>query len=353
MTKMDMDYALKARKEDFIVDEVSLYPVFCVKKTANFSYILIKKAGMTTFDAIDHLKMFFKLDFSDISAEGLKDEDGITQQLLSIKKIVSKRDIKTFNVKFTEKEHNLRIINLVGYGQKALSSRQLHGNTFKIVIRNLEKKKAELFYDFCKKNRHISFINYYDSQRFGVAGCIHNTHLIGKAIIEKNWKRALKEFCKSGNDTAKTSRLPKKLTDKNSMSFFKTLNPSKIAFFIASFDSHVWNKAVCNYIKKIKYSSTYEFPLIGELSLPINSAFSALNIFSASGHVFDAGLFLAKRKLKVRNLVVGTTVFPEVPEDDDLYKLKYKIGVSFFLPTGCYATMLVKQIFLKLESYER
>ena len=34
-------------------------------------------------------------------------------------------------------------------------------------------------------HRHHHFINYYDSQRFGMHGGPYNTHLIGEAIVKK------------------------------------------------------------------------------------------------------------------------------------------------------------------------
>jgi len=42
----------------------------------------------------------------------------------------------------------------------------------------------------------MTFINYYDNQRFGISGGPYNTHLIGKGIIEGNYREVLKQIKK-------------------------------------------------------------------------------------------------------------------------------------------------------------
>ncbi len=228
---MKFEYKLKSKNEDFIVNEVSLRPDFCNQKISQFTYLWLEKSGMTTFDALNHLKNFFQLEHTDVSAEGLRDEDGITSQLISLRKIISTKDIASANKKFAFPCCKLEIKELVGYGRKPLSPRLLHGNTFKMVIRNLDKQMADLFYSFCLKNRFFTFINYYDNQRFGLVGGVYNTHLIGGAIIKNNWLGAFEEFKKSKNTELNDLDTPKNLTQNSCKEFFKKLNPAKVDFF--------------------------------------------------------------------------------------------------------------------------
>ncbi|MFH1536675.1 MAG: tRNA pseudouridine(13) synthase TruD [Patescibacteria group bacterium] len=106
---MEFNYKIKQKKEDFVVDEISLQPDFCHYKKSDFSYLWIEKRGMTTFDAIDKIKKVFNLNYEDISAQGLKDEDGVTSQLISIHKIIFQKDSKLFNKKFTSNDYKLQI----------------------------------------------------------------------------------------------------------------------------------------------------------------------------------------------------------------------------------------------------
>lgn len=348
---MEFNYKIKQKKEDFIVDEISLQPDFCHCKKSNFSYLWIEKRGMTTFDALDEIKKIFNLNHEDVSAQGLKDEDGITSQLISARKIIFQKDLKLFNKKFTSDNHKLQIKNIAGYGTKSLIPRILHGNNFKLIIRNLNKVTAKSFYNYCRDNRFISFINYYDNQRFGIVGGVYNTHLIGEAIVKKDWVSAFKEFEKSKNNEISSIEKPTKLNSILCKNYFKKLNFSKLSFFVSSYNSHLWNKNASDYLVNEKMKTyKYDFPEVGLLSLPKESIFKLHNIFSVDAYDINKNTYRVFQKPQTRNLIVTTTIFPINIEKDELNKNKYRVQVSFFLPTGCYATMLIKQIFIKLNN---
>lgn len=138
-----LSYKLKCINEDFQVTEVSLMPSFISKGSRKFTYIWLQKSGFTTFEVLEQIKVFFKLSFEDVSCQGLKDEEAITEQLLSVKKVLSEKDIKAFNKKHTFKNKFAKIKYIVGYGEKPIKERALHGNAFKIVVRNLNSTFAD------------------------------------------------------------------------------------------------------------------------------------------------------------------------------------------------------------------
>lgn len=347
---MKFNYKIKQIKEDFIVSEISLQPNFCRHDKSDFSYLWIEKRGMTTFDALDKIKKEFNLNQEDVSAQGLKDEDGVTSQLISIRKIIYKNDIELFNKKFNSDDYRLQIKNIDGYGKNSLTPRLLHGNSFKLTIRNLDQETTELFYSYCKNNRFINFLNYYDNQRFGIVGGPYNTHLIGKAITNEDWIAAYKEFKKSKNSKLVNVKKPIKINRVYCKQFFKQINFAKVRFFISSYNSHLWNKKTSDYISKRKEDTfQYPFPKIGSLSLIRNEIFQVRNILAVNGYEIDKDTYKVVQKEYVRNLLVTTTIFPISTGKDELNKGKHKIQISFFLPTGCYATMLIKQIFIKLD----
>ncbi len=69
----------------------------------------------------------------------------------------------------------------------------------------------------------------------------------------------------------------------------------------------------------------------------------------ADGHEFTTQEFMTKLKKNSRNIIVATTIYARNLEKDELNKNKKKLALSFFLPTGSYATMIIKQIFLRLN----
>ncbi|MEK7522417.1 MAG: tRNA pseudouridine(13) synthase TruD, partial [Patescibacteria group bacterium] len=69
--------------------------------------------------------------------------DAITEQLISVKKILKEKDIKIFNKKHKFRKQFSKIKFIMGHGEKPIKERALHGNAFKIVVRNLNSTVAD------------------------------------------------------------------------------------------------------------------------------------------------------------------------------------------------------------------
>ena len=224
-----MNYKLKYRNEDFRVTEVPLMPTLSLRKQSGYTYLWVKKSDFTTFDVIGHLKVFFNLAFNDINNQGLKDEDAITEQLISVRKILSEKNIQAFNKKYHGRERFIKVQYIAGYGEKAVQERALHGNVFEIVIRKLGKNSAKIVFNYLSKTRHQYFLNYYDNQRFGMPGGPYTTHWIGKAIVESDWRKAYEYVRATANQLPKRSTEPKSRSDLQNV--FRSMDPKKVLFF--------------------------------------------------------------------------------------------------------------------------
>lgn len=339
-------YRLKCINEDFQVTEVSLMPQLTLKKPYKFTYVWLQKSGVTTFDVLEQLQKFFKLSFDDVSNQGLKDEDAITEQLISVKKVLTNKDIESFNKKHKFKDKFSKIKHITGYGNEPLKTRALHGNSFRIVIRNLKENKANDLLNYLKQNRYHCFINYYDNQRFGMPGGPYNTHLIGKAIIKGDWNEAYKQMKKTNNITSEFTTDTKNIT--SSKDIFKAINPKKISFFISSYNSFLWNAQASYTVNKNTKSKSHLFTNVGRLHLPIDGSFKCPQMCEVEGYEFKTEEFSTKPRISKRNLMVATTIYAHDLEDDELHKNMKKLTISFYLPTGSYATMIIKQLFLRL-----
>lgn len=115
-----MNYKLKSINEDFQVAEVSLMPHLEAKEPYQFTYVLLQKSGFTTFEALGQIKNFFKLEFNDLNSQGLKDEDAITEQLISVKKVLNDKDIVSFNKKHKLKTNFLTLSILLATAKNRL-----------------------------------------------------------------------------------------------------------------------------------------------------------------------------------------------------------------------------------------
>ncbi len=332
------NYMLKVRNDDFEVTEVPLLPRF--RGEGPFTYIWLKKSGYTTFDAQEFLKIFFELEYEDVSAEGLKDEDGITSQIISMRKALVQSDLDAFNGSHSGEKSYISLERILGYGREPVQPKMLHGNCFDLIVRDLEKDAAESVVEYCRDNKFISFINYYDSQRFGMPGGPFNTHLIGKAIIEEDWEEAYTQLVRSNN---KIGTIPPSAEPKG---IFAGLNPKKVDFFVSAYESYHWNHALSEDLQKSNNGAHHKFENVAELFVPGGNVFVAKNIFSNEGYKIGPGMKPIRRE-NSRCAIITTAIYVLEVGDDDLNKGCCKLRLAFFLPAGCYATMCVRQLIQK------
>lgn len=339
-----MNYNLKCINKDFLVREVYLEQQMLEKNEANYTLLELKKQNISTFDAINMIAEALQIESNLISYSGLKDEDAISEQLISIKKILSNDDLKKINC------YNDISVGFRGYSNETLNIGRLHGNVFSIILRNINERDLEKIKKVEDKKLRVQSINYYDDQRFGIPNSKYNTHIIGKYILEENWDKAFEEYIQSGNSPSERERMiefRKKNTAREC--FYECLDCRKIAFFLNSYMSELWNKQV----NEIVIQSTAEHILFDENIMPLifigNGSKIALedNYLTYEYFVVDDNSTMYKKSNK-RSIVLYTDVMVGRCCKDELFPNKFKISLNFFLPSGCYATMLIKQLFYKL-----
>jgi len=103
-------------------------------------------------------------------------------------------------------------------------------------------------------------------------------------------------------------------------------------------------------VRKCTKSKKHRFENVRDLYFPVRESFLCPQFCDIKGYEFSAENFLVKRKIYNRNLIVATTIYIDKAVDDELYSGKKKVVLSFFLPTGSYATMIIKQLFLRLKN---
>lgn len=336
-------YKIKYVNEDFIVDEVSLLPRASDIEKGTFSYIRVDKCNFTTFEAQEMIKEFFQLDYSDVVFQGLKDEDAVTSQLFSIKKIVKSSNLIMFNKEHaSQKDHYVKISRIEGFGRGPVKERCLHGNTFTITVRGLSNKVAKNIKFFCGDRLNFAFVNYYDNQRFGMSGGPYNSHIIGRLIVENERERAVEEILKT-ND----SKYIREISNDNKRDvdyIFKHYNPSKLRFYVNSYSSFLWNKDASSRIKHFNNCDKVIFDNVGSLCVPEDSNFTADTVLKSKGFHYNVNDRKVVNKTKIRNLITQTVVYCSTINEDPFEKNKKSLALSFFLPTGSYATMMVRQL---------
>lgn len=301
---------IKQIPEDFVVKEILDLDI----GEGSYTYFLLKKRNWTTIGAINEIARRLNIPSKRLGFAGNKDKKAVTEQYISVLN-VDKRRLENLKIKDIE-------IIVVGRGKERINLGDLRGNEFIITVRDLDKR-----------NKGVSrVINYFDEQRFGVD---KKNHLIGKAIVKKDFKEAcrLLNLDVERNDYVGTLR---------------KVDRRLLRFYVGSYQSYLWNKTVNNLDKDYD-----KVPTVGFLT-----KFRDKNVKGViEGVLEEEGVelkdFIIRQILELsleggeRDMSVGVKDFKTLDfSKDELNKGKFKQIIGFKLPKGSYATIVVKEIFL-------
>jgi len=161
--------------ERFFVEEIPLYNF---SGTGNYLVLKIQKTDMSTWKLITVLAKATGLAERDIGYAGLKDKNATTIQYISIPKNREKelnKNLTTDKIEILERTYNKAPIK-VGH---------LKGNSFSIVLHNINENDAKFFNTTAKKMQKNGIPNYYGYQRFGEDS---RSYLQGKEIAHSGKK---------------------------------------------------------------------------------------------------------------------------------------------------------------------
>ncbi len=330
------DFKVKQINSDFLVTEVPLLPEVKSPQKSNYTYVWLSKSNYTTFRSLELISKKFNISLADVNAQGLKDEDAITSQIISLKKILTPSQVNAFNLESRKSSKTyMKIDRIIGYGKYPVQERNLHGNCFEVTIRNLELSRAEKLEELLRNHRTLSFINYYDSQRFGMPGGPYNTHLIGRSIIDNNLDKLKKELLKSNNNINVN-------TIKTWDNFYEQVDSRKISFFINSYNSALFNTELSSQVRFNNKSQRVEFNNLPKLYLPKTPHYLIANNIIIDGYSIKDRSVIKKTKTRLSS--VQTAIYSKKIQKDRINLGKYSLTVSFYLPTGSYGTMLISQL---------
>ena len=318
-------YQIKSLPEDFYVREIINLPF----KKGQFSYYWLSKTGFSTMEAVDFLSQKLRIPKKLFNFAGAKDKKAVTEQALSIKQGPHKDfDFGKIRLEF------------LGTGEEQINLGENIGNYFEIILRDVRKMPEEKKW----------FINYFDDQRFS-----NNNAEIGRAIVKKEFEKAIALILE--NRKKGYERNVEKHLNENKNDFIGALrkaDKSILRMYIHSFQSFLWNEKVSSMFsgennenegrssKKISYA-------LGQLEVPLTKP------ENTEVELFGFGSKEGFKDISPRDFIIKE--IPElssegafrqlVAEAEDL-KTETKeneVKLSFSLPKGSYATMLVKQLF--------
>lgn len=365
---------LRLRPDDFIVEEI---PSIEWKESGKFAIFKVSKSNLTSFAAEKALAQRCNVSFRQIGFAGLKDSRARTVQFFSV---------ETSNPELGVFEDNQVKSELVGFLDEPLRTGDLKGNKFVIIVRDLsdvDVEKAKLNVDMVK----LGVPNYFDSQRFGSLKGVDG--FIGKDVLKGDFESAVKKvvggYTKSrgvlylkrfvlehwGDWKACAGEVRRLRLERSAIGnivfVLEQSNDFKEAFhklfagirqlFFSAYQSFIWNECVKKLVGN-GFSVPYR---AGELffnrdwhadghfltvspDMPANELVSevlsseglSLDSFKTSEHIFIA---------RERSLMFKPEDFIVLFSDDELHPGNKKAVVSFVLPKGSYATIILKALF--------
>lgn len=377
---------IKVKPEDFIVEEIPEIPL---NDEGEFTILRLTKRNWNTLDVINFISNKYRLNKDLFSRAGLKDRYSLSIQYLSYK-----GDIKK-NIK--EKNFTLEI---VGKSSIPLNLNFIKGNRFIITIREIEEKDCENIEINYQDVKNFGFPNYYDEQRFGSAS--HKKGFFGKYLLLGHYNGAIKSlFYKYSGDSKEIKKFKdiciekwgnwdelkkiapsdyKRLFDylsehkKDFKNAVKILDKEILNLYLLTYQSLIFNETVNEIIKDhgeeiseftynmgkfLFYKRLKDFESLKELMIPIVNDKTILN-----GYVGEKIKDILKKegieqkmfslsKLRLRGVRFKTFLrsFIVFPKDfnfsfhkDELYRMKKKSIIEFVLPSGSYATILIKKL---------
>jgi len=384
---------IKQKPTDFKVTELLDEDVL-VKRGPHRVYRVTKRQ-QTSLEAADILADLAGVRAGDVSMAGLKDRQGVTRQYMSIPK-----------GKTVDFQRNEFRVETVGSCEEEISSSHSQGNAFEIVVRDLGEQELTRARKALDSVREFGMPNYFDEQRFG--NLRHKQGWIARDLMQGRAESALKRLLTGVSDfDNKHNRSFKSALFRNwgkwntcrdiagkfgqHHSIFEHLRRNdgdfKGAFrFVSSrirlihlyaIQSHVWNRVLAGTIEQnVDSAKRFTFrTLEGKLVFPLYEVRlpdSWQNKLTLPGPSLEgvtdedqrkrfAGVF-ADGDLSVETFriddVPGFALKPEQrdavvipkdlrlrpPEPDPMNRGKKFVRLSFSLPRGSYATLVVRRL---------
>ena len=384
---------IKSRPDDFIVEEFLDLPEF--SPTGDYLIYKLEKSGLSTLDVLNQLVRKYKIPDREMSFAGMKDKYALTSQYLSI------RGGKTKTIK----EKNF-ILTPLGRAARPMGPDLLKRNRFKITLRDLDKVSiTKIVGSLYRVSKH-GFPNYFGEQRFGsvrsggeylakhlVLGNFEEAlkiHLTQWSSKDRSRIKELKKFIsRHWSDWEKCLKVALPLNERIIISYLRDhprdfsralnlINARMLFLYIAAYQSYLWNEMASEYLRmhfreeeliKFHYQAgemvfyktisdellkrfmEIQVPLVDhkvEFTEEKIKAIAEMTIRREG--ICTGGFRLNKiKKAFFKSVLRYLIVFPEEleicnPIPDEIYPNKLKLTVSFFLPPGSYASVLLRRI---------
>lgn len=349
-------YIIKQIPEDFVVREKKQ---LVLHESGVYSYFLLRKRDYTTEKAVAFIAKQLQIPRKYINYAGTKDRRAVTEQYVSIRGYAPR-----FQEYSQEKIFGDLTLRYLGRGNERLNLGSHEGNAFVITLRNLTAVDINCLQNQLAVLRALDYHlpNYFDAQRFSSQNVA-----IGLALLRQNREEAAKLM----------NPLTANPTD-NPWEEIRAKPKRILQFYIHSVQSALYNRIVADFIQQ-KLNKYNGCVMVNDLLFPLKQLSSA--VYECSAPLVGFGTpdeletydpvikaftrqIMQEYKLTYRDFIVrklpqisseGTSrrsfftvdaLTVGTPELDELNVGRQKVRISFTLPQGSYATMVIRFLFM-------
>ncbi len=380
---------LKRSPYDFVVQEMVKLDV---KRKGRYSLYLVKKFGANTMDVIRDMARRMRISPSSISYGGLKDRYAVSSQYVTV----------DGDFRWNIKARNYEAIYL-GKVDEPMERGKIEGNRFTIKLKGFPKDREEDLQREIELVKEFGFVNYYGDQRFGSAR--HGKGFFAKKLIERDYEGALRLlFTPSRKDGSKLRRLKrcvlenwgnwercvsmaegeekkillflsgKKMTKGNFKKAIELMNHETLLLFLHAYQSFIWNETSKGVVERFFDDRFYVSYSAGEMaffrsSKGVPEEVLALEIPFPGPKLKPEGIWgeimlevlkregiggLENFKTHVKGGLFEThrRKFIVFPRNLSYRLLNGDVELSFELPSGSYATTLLKRVFGAIDGVD-
>ncbi|MDA0917468.1 MAG: tRNA pseudouridine(13) synthase TruD [Planctomycetota bacterium] len=318
---------LKQSPDDFFVDEI---PVYEASGEGDFLFLHIEKRGIPTPDLLRHIEHTLSLKQADVGCAGRKDAQAVTRQYVSVpaaaSDLIEKLDSDQIKV-LSDRRHTNK-----------LKTGHLRGNRFRIVVRDAATNADQLAAELVSRLRQSGFPNYFGEQRFGNAG---TTDDLGFRMLRGERVRRLSRDGLRFTLSAVQSRMFNAwVADRISDGLSGQVLKGDVMQVTTSKGPFVVTDAAIEQARYDSHETVLSGPIFGPKMkqpevIPAEREQAILDRFDLPREAFS----------KFKKLTQGTRR-PMVIWPDDLAVQNVDNGIefSFTLPSGVYATCLMREL---------
>ncbi len=318
---------LKQSPEDFFVDEIPAYEA-CGE--GEFLFLHIEKRGISTPGLLRHIEHVLSLKQADVGCAGRKDTQAVTRQYVSVPASVSDlvEKIDSDQVKvLSAKQHTNK-----------LKTGHLRGNRFRLVVRETVADADRLARELATEIQKSGFANYFGEQRFGNDG---TTDDLGFRMLRGERVRRLSRDGLRFTLSAVQSRMFNAwVADRINDSLSGQVLKGDVMQVTTSKGPFVVTDVPVEQARYDDHETVLSGPIFGPKmkrpeDIPAEREQAILDRFDLPREAFS----------KFKKLTLGTRR-PMVIWPDDLTVQNVENGIEFLftLPSGVYATCLMREI---------